>query len=81
MFAPATVANLGPGFDVLGLALSQPGDELEAEVSDRPGVEIVEGTGEGGRRPGVQKGLYMFKIPKMVKSSKFFQKIVKKGSV
>ena len=45
VFAPATVANLGPGFDVLGLALSKPGDELEAELSDRPGVEIVEVTG------------------------------------
>ena len=48
VFAPATVANLGPGFDVLGLALSRPGDELEAELSERPGVEIVEVTGEGG---------------------------------
>lgn len=48
VFAPATVANLGPGFDVLGLALTAPGDELEAELSDRPGVEIVEVTGDGG---------------------------------
>ena len=38
VFAPATVANIGPGFDVLGLALSSPGDFLEAELShDRPG--------------------------------------------
>ena len=49
VFAPATVANLGPGFDVLGLALSKPGDELEAELSDQPGVEIVEVTGDGGQ--------------------------------
>src|ERR1700674_2484879 len=48
VFAPATVANLGPGFDVLGLALSTPGDVLEAELSDRPGVEIVEVTGDSG---------------------------------
>jgi homoserine kinase len=48
VFAPATVANLGPGFDVLGLALASPGDIVEAEVSDRPGVEIVEVTGDGG---------------------------------
>src|SRR5258706_13697748 len=48
VFAPATVANLGPGFDVLGLALQSPGDLLEAELSDRPGVEIVSVTGEGG---------------------------------
>ena len=48
VFAPATVANLGPGFDVLGLALSRPGDELEAELTDDPGVEIVDITGDRG---------------------------------
>src|SRR5690242_10946552 len=48
VFAPATVANLGPGFDVLGLALSRPGDELEAELTDTPGVEIADVTGDGG---------------------------------
>jgi homoserine kinase len=48
IFAPATVANLGPGFDVLGLALAAPGDVVEAEVSDRPGVEIIEITGDNG---------------------------------
>jgi homoserine kinase len=48
VFAPATIANLGPGFDVLGLALQSPGDLLDAELSDRAGVEIVEVTGDGG---------------------------------
>src|SRR6185503_9508307 len=48
VFAPATVANLGPGFDVLGLALSRPGDVIEGELSIRRGVEIVEITGDGG---------------------------------
>jgi homoserine kinase len=48
IFAPATVANLGPGFDVLGLALGAPGDVVEAELSDRPGIEIVEITGDKG---------------------------------
>ena len=32
VFAPATVANLGPGFDVLGLALSGPGDTVIARA-------------------------------------------------
>lgn len=45
IFAPATASNLGPGFDVLGLALERPGDLVEAEVRDRPGVEIAEVTG------------------------------------
>jgi homoserine kinase len=48
IFAPATVANLGPGFDVLGLALAAPGDVVEAELSDDPHVEIVEITGDKG---------------------------------
>lgn len=43
---PATSANLGPGFDSLGLALAY-FDELEAEVIDA-GLEIsVTGEGEG----------------------------------
>ena len=45
VFAPATASNLGPGFDVLGLALERPGDLVEAEIRDEPGVEIVEVTG------------------------------------
>ncbi len=47
VFAPATVSNLGPGFDVLGLALQQPGDVVEAELYDEPGVQIVTVTGAG----------------------------------
>ena len=48
VYAPATVANLGPGFDVLGLALASPGDTVEAELTDKGGVEIVAVTGDGG---------------------------------
>jgi homoserine kinase len=51
VFAPATVSNLGPGFDVLGLCLHGPGDVAEAELSDRPGVELAEVTGDGGALP------------------------------
>ena len=49
VFAPATLSNLGPGFDVLGLALEQPGDLVDAEWSDRPGVEIagIRGNADG----------------------------------
>lgn len=48
IFAPASVSNLGPGFDVLGLALETPGDVVEAEIGDAPGVQIIEVTGDGG---------------------------------
>lgn len=45
VFAPASASNLGPGFDVLGLALDRPGDLVEAELRDAPGVELAEVTG------------------------------------
>jgi homoserine kinase len=51
VFAPASVSNLGPGFDVLGLAVERPGDVVEAECGESPGVEIVEVTGDGGQLP------------------------------
>jgi homoserine kinase len=51
VFAPATVSNLGPGFDVLGLALHAPGDIVEAERSGRPGVELAGISGDGGVLP------------------------------
>lgn len=50
-FAPASMANLGVGFDILGLALGEPGDRVIAELSDEPGVTIVEITGDGGKLP------------------------------
>ncbi len=36
VFAPATIANLGSGFDVLGLAIEQPGDFVLAERQRNP---------------------------------------------
>jgi homoserine kinase len=51
VFAPATVANVGCGFDVLGFAVAQPGDEVLVQVSDSPGVTITTITGDGGRLP------------------------------
>jgi homoserine kinase len=50
-FAPATVANLGVGFDILGLALRHPGDRVTARMSETPGVQIEAITGDGGRLP------------------------------
>ncbi len=43
--APATSANLGPGFDVFGLALREPYDVVEAEhIPDRRvEIEVLEG--------------------------------------
>jgi len=41
VFAPATVANLGPGFDILGLALESPGDTVVAHRTDEPQVTLT----------------------------------------
>src|SRR5450432_3622481 len=38
--APATVANLVCGFDVLGMALNDPQDKMELSISDEPGIRI-----------------------------------------
>ena len=45
VFAPATIANLGPGFDVLGIALQEPGDTVTATKTPDHGVTITEITG------------------------------------
>jgi len=51
VFAPATVANIGPGFDILGLAVTGVGDTIEARKTDLPGVVIEAIYGDGGRLP------------------------------
>lgn len=51
VFAPATVANMICGFDILGFAVNQPGDEVYMKRVDTPGVRIVKITGDQGRLP------------------------------
>ncbi len=51
VFAPATVANMVCGFDVLGFALDKPGDEVRIRKVDKPGVHLVEVIGDDGRLP------------------------------
>ena len=50
-FAPATVANVGSGFDVLGFAVDEPGDTVEARRRAGGGVTLLKVTGDGGRLP------------------------------
>ena len=40
IFAPATISNLGSGFDVLGIAIDQPGDFVVAERTVEPGLSF-----------------------------------------
>ena len=52
-FAPATVSNVGCGFDVLGFALDHPGDEVTARFlsGTAHGVLIESIEGDNGRLP------------------------------
>ncbi len=51
VFAPATVANLAVGYDVLGLCLDQPGDEVVIKEGTSPGLKITTITGDKGLLP------------------------------
>jgi len=51
VFAPASVANVACGFDVLGFALEKPGDEIIVRFSDKPGLKITAITGAKGKLP------------------------------
>lgn len=50
-FAPATVSNLGPGFDCLGLAVRKVGDTVRARRRDEPGVVLSRVEGDDGKLP------------------------------
>lgn len=49
IFAPATVANVSCGFDILGFAVNQPGDEVVLKTTETPGISIKEITGDSGK--------------------------------
>lgn len=49
VFAPATVANVACGFDVLGFAVDQPGDEVTLKLKNAAGLKITKITGDEGR--------------------------------
>jgi homoserine kinase len=40
IYAPATIANVGAGFDVLGIAIDEPGDVVYAERKFEPGLSF-----------------------------------------
>jgi homoserine kinase len=51
VFAPATVANVASGFDVLGFALDAPGDTVTLARVPGRAVRVASVTGDGGRLP------------------------------
>lgn len=56
VFAPATVANVACGYDVLGFAIDAPGDEVVVRHSDKPGLRITKITGDNGKLPKSVEG-------------------------
>ncbi len=51
VFAPASVSNVGPGFDILGFALFEPGDEIVLRKISNGKLEISSITGDSGKLP------------------------------
>lgn len=45
VFAPASIGNIGPGFDLLGMAIAGMGDTIIATKTKKPGVTITKITG------------------------------------
>ncbi|MFT4062193.1 MAG: homoserine kinase [Edaphocola sp.] len=50
-YAPATVANVVCGYDVLGFAIEQPGDEVLVRATELIGVNLAKIEGDGGKLP------------------------------
>lgn len=51
VFAPATVANVACGFDIMGFAINQPGDIIIARRKPTPGLIIERISGDNGKLP------------------------------
>jgi homoserine kinase len=50
-FAPATVANVSCGFDILGFAIDAMGDVVEIQLTNTPDLRVVSIEGDSGRLP------------------------------
>ena len=44
IYAPATISNVGPGFDLIGFAIDRPGDILRVEPNDKSSIRIINET-------------------------------------
>lgn len=51
VFAPASISNLGCGFDIFGMALEGIGDEVVVRAAEGTGIVAVSVSGDGGRVP------------------------------
>ncbi|MBN1300319.1 MAG: homoserine kinase [Melioribacteraceae bacterium] len=51
IFAPASISNVGPGFDIMGFALYKPGDEIMVKLDNHKKIVISKITGDGKKLP------------------------------
>ncbi len=51
VFAPASVSNVGPGFDMMGFALYEPGDEIIVKKNNSKQLRIIKIDGDNGNLP------------------------------
>lgn len=51
VFAPATVANVGCGYDILGFALEKPGDRVNMQLNDSNQITLDVVEGDNGLLP------------------------------
>lgn len=51
VFGPASLSNLGPGFDAIGLCVGGAGDYVEARLREKPGINLVSIEGDRGLLP------------------------------
>ena len=68
VFAPATISNVGCGFDTIGFALNEPGDIVTLKLRTDGKVRITKITGDGGVLPkDVLKNTTSFAIIEFLK--------------
>ncbi len=49
--APATVSNVGPGFDIMGFAINTAVEEMTVSLTDKPGIRIKKISGDKNGLP------------------------------
>ena len=71
VFAPATVSNVGCGFDTMGFALNEPGDIITLKLRTDGNVRITKIIGDGGLLPkDINKNTATVAILELLKSYK-----------
>ena len=66
---PATVSNVGPGFDIMGFAINTPVEEMIVRLTDKPGIKILKITGDKSGIPfDVKKNTATVALTNMISS-------------